>query len=125
MKRELGIARCGLACCLCSENEHCTGCNSGTCPDKAWCENRRCSIEKGISGCRECDNANCRKGLLSKIKPYGFTLFVKRYGEAALLDCLERNEKAGIVYHRTGITGDYDGFDDAEALIQFIRTGKR
>lgn len=27
MKRELGIARCGLACCLCSENDHCSGCN--------------------------------------------------------------------------------------------------
>lgn len=26
MKRELGIARCGLACCLCSENDHCGGC---------------------------------------------------------------------------------------------------
>lgn len=23
MKRELGIARCGLACCLFSKNEHC------------------------------------------------------------------------------------------------------
>lgn len=23
MKRELGIARCGLACCLCSKNETC------------------------------------------------------------------------------------------------------
>ena len=29
MKRELGIARCGLACCLCSENTSCAGCNSG------------------------------------------------------------------------------------------------
>ncbi len=29
MKRELGIARCGLACCLCSENVNCAGCNSG------------------------------------------------------------------------------------------------
>ena len=27
MKRELGIARCGLACCLCSENETCHGYN--------------------------------------------------------------------------------------------------
>ena len=34
MKRELGIARCGLACCLCSENITCHGCNSGECPDK-------------------------------------------------------------------------------------------
>ena len=29
-----------------------------------------------------------------------------------LLDCLERNEKNGIVYHREGIMGDYDEFDD-------------
>ena len=26
MQRELGIARCGLACCLCSENVVCKGC---------------------------------------------------------------------------------------------------
>ena len=46
-------------------------------------------------------------------------------GEAELLDCLERNEKAGVVYHREGINGDYDAFDDVEALIRFIKTGKR
>lgn len=51
MKRELGIARCGLACCICSENEHCQGCNSEDCPDKEWCENRSCSIEKNIENC--------------------------------------------------------------------------
>ena len=33
MKRELGIARCGLACCLCSD-DHCSGCDSGDCPDE-------------------------------------------------------------------------------------------
>lgn len=124
MKRELGIARCGLACCLCSENVTCNGCNSGECPDKAWCENRKCTIEKGLEHCFEC-NENCRKGLLNKIKPYGFTLFVKRYGENALLDCLERNEQQGIVYHRDGINGDYDDFDDVEDLIEFIKTGKQ
>lgn len=124
MKRELGIARCGLACCLCSENANCSGCNSGDCPDKDWCENRRCSIEKGVWHCFECV-PDCRKGLLNKIKPYGFTLFVRRYGEAALLDCLERNERAGVVYHREGIYGDYDDFDDVEELIDFIRTGEK
>ena len=31
-----------------------------------------------------------------------------------LLDCLERNEQAGIVYHREGIMGDYDEFDDLD-----------
>ena len=52
-------------------------------------------------------------------------LFVKCYGTAALLDCLERNEKLDIIYYRDDIHGDYDDFDDVEALIQFIRTGKR
>ena len=124
MKRELGIARCGLACCLCSENDHCRGCDSGDCPGFTWCENRKCSMEKEYRHCYECD-AECRKQLLAKIKPYGFTLFIKRYGEEELLDCLERNEKNGVVYHREGINGDYDDFDDVEELIQFIRTGKR
>lgn len=124
MKRELGIARCGLACCLCSENDKCSGCNSDACPDKDWCDNRRCTIEKGISHCYEC-NEDCKKGLLNKIKPYAFTLFIKRYGEQKLLDCLKMNEKNGIVYHRDGINGDYDDFDDVEKLINFIKTGKR
>lgn len=124
MKRELGIARCGLACCLCSENDKCKGCNSGDCPDKDWCENLKCTASRNLSHCFECSE-ECRKGLLSKIKPYAFTLFVKRYGEEALLDCLSENEKRGIVYHREGITGDYDDFDDVEELIEFIRTGSR
>ena len=124
MKRELGIARCGLACCLCSENENCGGCDSGSCPDFDRCENRKCSLARGISHCHDCPE-DCRRGLLGKIKPYGFTLFIKRYGMDALLDCLERNEKQGVVYHRQGYDGDYDDFDDVEALIRFIRTGAR
>ncbi|AGF56001.1 hypothetical protein B0P06_005743 [Clostridium saccharoperbutylacetonicum] len=122
MKRELGIARCGLACCLCSENEKCTGCNTSECPDKAWCQNRKCSIEKGIDGCYSCEK-ECHKGLLNKVKPYGFNLFIKRYGINEFLDCLERNEKEGIIYHREGIIGDYDDFDNVEELIAFIKTG--
>ena len=74
--------------------------------------------------CYECAS-DCRTGLLQKIKPYGFTLFAKRYGEDRLLDCLERNEKKGIVYHRVGINGDYDDFNDVEKLIHFIKTGER
>lgn len=124
MKRELGIARCGLACCLCSENTTCTGCDSGKCPDKKRCENRRCSMSKKITHCYECDE-KCRKGLLAKCKPYGFTEFIRRYGEEKLLDCLERNEQNGVVYHREGVNGDYDDFDDVEALIEFIKTGHR
>ncbi len=51
MNREVGIARCGLARCLYSENDQCSGCNSGDCPDKAWCENRKYSIENNYSHC--------------------------------------------------------------------------
>lgn len=124
MRRELGIARCGLACCLCSENVECQGCDSGACPDNDSCENKKCSVEKGLTHCYLCGE-DCKKGLLGKIKPYAFTLFMKRYGEEKLLDCLEKNEKNGIVYHREGIYGDYDAFEDVEELIQFIMTGNR
>lgn len=124
MKRELGIARCGLACCLCSENDTCNGCSSDGCLDKEWCENRSCSIAKSLSHCYQCP-ASCQKGLLAQIKPYGFTLFVKRYGVEKLLDCLERNEQKGVVYHREGFHGDYDDFEDMEKLIAFILTGNK
>ena len=80
MKRELGIARCGLACCLCSENDECNGCDSGGCPDQDSCENRKCSAEKGLAHCYECEE-QCQKGLLGKIKPYTFSLFAEKYGE--------------------------------------------
>ena len=113
-----------FACCLCSENKTCTGCDTGECPDKDWCENRKCSISKKIEHCYECKE-KCRKGLLVKIKPYAFTEFVKRYGQDYLLDCLERNERMGVIYHREGVNGDYDEFDDVETLIEVIRTGYR
>lgn len=124
MKRELGIGRCGLACCLCSENIKCNGCGSNECPDNNKCENKKCSAEKGIDYCYMCQE-NCQKGLLKKIKPYTFTLFAKRYGKEKLLDCLERNEKNGIKYHQESINGDYDSFDDVERLMNFILTGIR
>ncbi len=79
--------------------------------------------EPGHCHCYECGE-NCRKGLLGKMKPYAFTQFARAYGEDELLDCLERNERRGVVYHREGITGDYDAFDDVDALIRFIRTGR-
>lgn len=92
MRREPGVARCGLACCLCSENVRCDGCGSDGCPDVDKCENKKCSSERSISHCYACTET-CKKGLLNKIKPYAFTLFAKRYGETQLLDCLEANEK--------------------------------
>lgn len=80
--------------------------------------------KKGLSGCWLCPE-DCHRGILQKNKPYGFLQFIKRYGMEALLDCLEHNEKGGVMYHRQDIWGDYDDFDNAEDLIQFLRTGKR
>lgn len=125
MNRELGIAPCGLACCLCSENATCPGCRAEGCPDKDWCENRKCSLEKGLEGCWQCSELQCRKGLLAKEKPYGFTLFIRKYGMEKLLDCLEKNEAKGVVYHREGIIGDYDGIADPKELDRFLLTGER
>ena len=124
MRKELEIGSCGLACCLCSENDICSGCDSGNCPDAQRCECRSCSNEKGFRHCYDC-TLDCRKGILSKIKPYAFTLFVKRYGEKVLLDCLLRNKENGIIYHKNGINGDYDDFNDIEKLIAFILTGRK
>ena len=47
------------------------------------------------------------------------------YGEKELLDCLERKEQAGVVYHRNGFIGDYDEFDNVDELMDFIKSGKR
>ncbi len=119
MKRELGIARCGLACCLCSENAHCGGCSDAACPDRAWCENLRCSKARGLAGCYACTE-DCRKGLLAKVKPLGFTLYARRHGTDALVDRLAALQQAGLVYHRCGVMGDYDDFADANALLAFL-----
>ena len=122
MKKELGIARCGLACCLCSENGHCNGCHDDSCPGAAWCEVRKCCIEKEINHCFECEEAEeCRKGILSKLKPHTFIVFAKKYGMKKLIECLEENEKCGVVYHRSGIVGDYDECSDMNELMKFIK----
>lgn len=65
------------------------------------------------------------QGILAKIKPRAFTEFARRFGEGRLLDCLERNEAAGVSYHREGVVGDYDDIDDLEELIAFIETGQQ
>ena len=101
MKRELGIARCGLACCLCSENGTCWGCKRDGFPELSWCtdaegcENRQCAISKGLDGCYECEPESCRKGLYGRtLKARAFAEFARRFGVDELLDCLERNEQA-------------------------------
>ena len=54
MKREYGIARCGLACCLCSENTTCQGCLGDNC--EMCIRDRLKSIKTGDSGIAEFSN---------------------------------------------------------------------
>lgn len=124
MKRELGIARCGLACCLCSENDECAGCEQGGCAQSNTCINRACSIGKGIAGCYACMDV-CASWTVNSMRIHAFRTFIKRYGINRLLDCLERNEQLGIVYHRNGFLGDYDDFENEEEIIRYILTGIR
>lgn len=75
--------------------------------------------ESFIMGKRMSDNGFYGRNTMKR------ELGIARCGPAMLPDCLERNEKSGVVYHREGINGDYDGFDDVEALIGFIKNGER
>ncbi|MDO5110679.1 MAG: DUF3795 domain-containing protein [Clostridia bacterium] len=126
MNRELGIARCGLACCLCSDEikrmgaEPCTGCESGKCAFAPQCKSYHCSKEKGLKGCYECD-AICEEGVLGKAKVKGFIAFIQRYGLEAFMDRLEENEKKGVVYHRAGVVGDYDDCQNAQEVIAMLK----
>lgn len=117
------IAYCGLACCLCSENEHCVGCQDGGCEIHAWCKNYNCCREKGISGCWECPDFPCTGNMLDKLRIRAFAEFVRRYGVDELERCLQRNRANGIVYHYDGqLVGDYDQYQSVDEIIYMIRT---
>jgi hypothetical protein len=107
MIRSKGIAPCGLACAVCSET--CPGCRDDGCIGKEWCKNLKCCRSRGLSGCWECADFPCQGGMLDKLRVRAFAMFAREHGTELLLDCLERNERAGIVYHCPGkLVGDYD-----------------
>ncbi len=126
MKREKGFAYCGLACCICSENENCAGCRNEGCKDKQWCKNFNCCREKGLAGCWECNEFPCSGSMLDKTRIRAFARFIQENGEESLMGFLERNEQAGVVYHYEGqLVGDYDKPSSEEEIIKFIMNGKK
>lgn len=126
MDKEKGIAYCGLACCLCSENKDCAGCRNDGCKNKEWCKSFNCCKQKGINGCWECSELDtCDNFMLKKLKIGAFAAFIAQYGEEKLMECLERNEKNGVIYHYDGgIIGDYDEVADREQVFKLILNGK-
>ncbi len=125
MERSKGIAYCGLACAVCGENAKCAGCRNDGCADREWCKNRNCCKAKGIAGCWECSSFPCAGTMLDKPRIRAFASFIREHGEALLLDCLERNERAGIRYHHQGkLTGDYDVPGTEKEIHNMILRGK-
>lgn len=64
--------------------------------------------------------------MLDNVRICSFAKFISQYGENKLLECLEKNEKVGIVYHYSGqLVGDYDLPKTEEEIVQLILLGKR
>ena len=124
VKRELGIARCGLACCLCTENAKLRRMR----PVRAGRGMRQPALYVGarprpllrVPGRR----ASAKRGCSARSSPARSRALRGRTAEAALLDRLEAGERDGMVYHRAGVEGDYDAFPSAEALIAFLERGR-
>jgi hypothetical protein len=124
MDRSKGIAYCGLACAVCSENANCAGCRNDGCTSRQSCTNLRCCKTKGLAGCWECNDFPCTGNILDKVRIRAFGMFVREHGVETLLDCLERNERAGIVYHYAGKhVGDYDVPMTETAIMNLILNG--
>lgn len=120
------VAYCGLACCLCSENQTCAGCQDGGCESHAWCKNYACCREKGLAGCWECESFPCAGTMLDQPRIRAFAAFAGLYGAGELERCLLRNREKGIRYHYEGqLVGDYDACETEEEIIRMIQTGVR
>lgn len=123
--KQKGIAYCGLACCVCSENKTCLGCQAGGCDIHGWCKNYNCCRERGLVGCWECTQFPCEGGMLDKIRVCTFARFAKEYGADELVRCLMKNKADGIVYHYDGqLVGDYDKCRNEEEIIEMIKNAK-
>ncbi len=125
MNREKGIAYCGLACCVCSQNQNCAGCRNDGCTGKEWCKSFNCCRQKGLNGCCECTEFPCSNEMFNKLRVRTFAKFIGEHGEEKLIECLERNEKNGMVYHYAGqLIGDYDIPISEWDIINLILYGK-
>lgn len=121
MQAEKGFAYCGLACCLCNENQDCAGCRQEGCSDHFWCMHYTCCTEQQISGCWECTRFPCEGAMFKSDRIRAFVRFLGLYGESALLAVLSHMECAGWIYHYPGqLVGDYDARKDEEAILSIL-----
>ena len=119
-----GIAFCGLACCVCSENQNCAGCRKDDCHHRTTCINYHCCKSKRLKGCWECGDFPCDAPILHNPRVKAFSKYVAKYGFNRLIRALKNNEEHGVIYHYPGqLIGDYDLFHSEEEIIQWIHRG--
>lgn len=124
---ENSIAFCGLVCGFCCPDGKCNCKSDNNCGKKLTaegCFQYNCCTSKGIRGCWECADSPCGKDMLAidKIKIRAFIRCIKEDGIHKFIGYLEQNEKDGIVYHRSGIYGDYDLSNENDVLRLLRRT---
>lgn len=119
--RSKGIAFCGLACCVCSENETCAGCRNDGCKDRTWCRSYNCCREKGLEGCWQCGSFPCDFSMFDKLRVRAFVKYIARYGEESLIRALKANEERGVIYHYDGLLiGDYDLLQSEDGIMDLL-----
>lgn len=88
-----GLAICGLACALCSE-EACPGCRQGGCANATTCAIYRCASDKGLAGCYRCAEFPCSKSMFEQVRVRAFNRYAKEKGVERLMTRLRENLKA-------------------------------
>ena len=124
------IAYCGLICKLCHLASTCDGCKSennccGRHLSEKSCYQYKCSVERGINGCWECEDFSCDKDMFSKthdIRLKAFVQLAKEEGVEKLAEYILKNQQNGIIY---GHNKDYDGLESEDAVLRLLRTGNR
>lgn len=119
------IGRCGKICTFCKDSAFCRGCtsNNAACArhgKREGCFQYRCSKQKGIQGCWECDDAPCEMDVFSKennIRNRAFIRFAKYEGVEELGKCVFHNMIHGILY---GEGKDYDHFKTEEEVVRLL-----
>ncbi len=124
---ENSIAYCGLVCLYCSSDSSCNCKSENNCGKRLsneGCYQYNCCTSKGINGCWECPDSPCGFDMLAKdkIKMRAFVRCMKEDGVNNFISYLTRNKNAGVVYHKSGVFGDYD-LSTEEEVLRLLRQG--
>lgn len=120
------VSYCGLVCNMCRPDGECSCKTSNHCGKRLspeGCFQYECCREKGLNGCWECSDSPCDKDMFSKeqIKLRAFITCIKEDSLDKFAEYILKNTENGIVYHRSGIWGDYD-LETEEQVLKLLRS---